>query len=81
MTAIEFNEGDHDNRTIFKNWFWSVVWLMPDYEISMLPLLAFETGCKRLDEDFEGEYVDYIIPGDEETGDIIVHKTGNWPLH
>lgn len=70
------------NPTCFNNWFWSVVWLMPDYDIVMLPTLAFETECKLLDDNFEGEYVDYIIPETEEQpGDIIVHKGDRYPLH
>lgn len=82
MTATVFiEEGQGENNTIFVDWFWQVAWLLPDYSLVMLPTLSFETACKRLDEDFEGEYVDYIIPGEEDAGEIMVHKGDRFPLH
>lgn len=81
MTAtLTSNEYTENNNTPFVGFVYHTAWVIDEYmPISMLTEIFFETDCKLLDDDFEGEYIDYIIPGEE--GDIIVHKGDRYPMH
>lgn len=64
-----------ENRTIFKDWFWRYIWILPDsrYKLRDLPHIALETEALTADPHNKDErfYLDYVIVADE--GNIYVH--------
>lgn len=64
-----------ENNSIFADWFWKYVWLVPEsyYKLSDLPHIALETEAMtadplNMDERF---YIDEVILMDE--GNLYVH--------
>ncbi len=58
----------------FSEWFVDTAWL--EYPAYLLPDVAFEVECKRLDPNFEGFFIDSYEEYDN--GDLIVSKDRRW---